>query len=899
MHVPAATYRVQLNKDFTFQDLLGILDYLEALGISTVYAAPILSAVPESMHGYDVTDPDMINPEIGTLEELRAVASALQAKGMSWLQDIVPNHMAFSPLNSRLMDVLERGGHSEYYHYFDINWQHPSKALHEKVMVPFLGSELDDCIANGELKLSFSSQGFTIDYGDACYPLSIPAYDYLAEQDGHGVLRNYFAGFVEKAISLKFRGWRDFKNEFLKNVLPGDGYRKPIDDLLAVINNDREKFLQLLDRLFYTLVYWKQTEKELNYRRFFTVNALICLRMEDEDVFQDYHRYLHALWKEKLIQGFRIDHIDGLYDPCGYIRRLQDLTEGSSYIIAEKILEAKEPLPECWPLQGTSGYEFLAHVSQLLTDRKGARRIVNFYRELVPDLPAYKQLVLNNKQLMLEHHMAGEWENLVTYFFELQLQGGYSWEKIRQALGLFMVSMPVYRIYPEEIPLEGRELDLLNKAFDKANSLAMDCQPELTYLQSLFTGVPVAMEEGKRILHFLRRLMQFTGPLTAKGVEDTTFYVYNPLISHDEVGDEPSTLGISIQEFHRKMILRQTTTPLSLNATATHDTKRGEDARLRLNVLSEMAGEWEENVRQWFSMNKRFHTVVKGKPAPTINDEYFIYQSLIGGFPEDRVVTPEFTARIQSYWVKVAREAKVNSNWENPDEEYENACQQFLQNILDHRREFLEAFLPFIRKVARFAGLYTLGQTLLKITAPGIPDTYQGTELWDLSFVDPDNRRPVSFDTRMKHVDVLLQKEKEGWESLSSFLSTHRDEGVAKLWVTMKALNFRRSHNDLFINGQYLPLTVSGKDTAAIAYARMVDKDWALVIVPLNIVSNARALEENTWNDMAVKLPEGAPEVWKNIFTGEVISFKGEIPLEGVFGKFPVALLTPAYPPAP
>jgi (1->4)-alpha-D-glucan 1-alpha-D-glucosylmutase len=895
MYIPAATYRVQLNKDFTFQELLGILDYLQALGISTVYAAPVLSAVPGSMHGYDVIDPDGINPEIGTLEELRTVALALQAKGMSWLQDIVPNHMAFSPLNSRLMDVLERGGHSEYYHYFDINWQHPSKALNEKVMVPFLGSELDDCIGNGELQLSFTQQGFTIDYFDAQYPLSIPAYDYLAEQDVHGTLRNNFTAFTENADSLKFHDWQEFKSEFFKNALADEAYRKLVDDILAAVNNDREKLLQLLDKQFYTLAYWKQTEKEINYRRFFTVNALICLRMEDEDVFNDCHRYLHALWKEKLIQGFRIDHIDGLYDPCGYIKRLQDLTQDSSYIIAEKILEAKEPLPARWPLHGTSGYEFLAHVSQLLTDRKGARRIVSFYRELVPDLPPYKQLVLHNKQLMLERHMAGEWENLVTCFFELQLQGGYSWEKIKQALGLFMVSMPVYRIYPEEIPLEGSGLDLLNKAFSTANTLTTDCKAELTYLQSLFTGIPVAAAEGKRILHFLRRLMQFTGPLTAKGVEDTTFYVYNPLISHDEVGDEPSTLGISIQEFHRKMILRQATTPLSLNATATHDTKRGEDARLRLNVLSEMAEEWEENVRQWFSLNKRFHTVVKGKPAPTINDEYFIYQSLIGGFPEDRVVTAEFIGRIQSYWVKVEREAKVNSNWESPGEEYENACYQFLQNILDHRHEFLKIFLPFTRKVARFAGLYTLGQTLLKITAPGIPDTYQGTELWDLSFVDPDNRRPVSFDTRVKYVDVLQQKEKEGWESLSSFLSAHRDEGVAKLWVTLKALNFRRSQNDLFINGQYLPLTVSGKDTVAIAYARRVDKDWVLVVVPLNIVSNARALEENTWNDMAIVLPEGAPEAWKNIFTGEVISAKGEISLEIVFGKFQVALLTSCF----
>lgn len=896
MHYPASTYRIQLNKDFTFRDLRGILDYLEALGVSTVYAAPILAATPGSMHGYDVTDPDAINPEIGMLDELRAVASLLKKKGMGWLQDIVPNHMAFGPQNSRLMDVLERGPHSEYYRYFDIHWEHPSKELNGKVMVPFLGNEPEECIGKGELKLAFSGQGFTIQYIDTQYPLSIPAYDHLITQEAQGpkdslrrLLRDTFGVFTSNALSMKRPAWQTYKTGFFKDAAAM--YREQFDELVSIINHDQESLRQLLEKQYYVLTYWKRTEQSINYRRFFTVNSLICLRMEEEEVFNDYHRFVHALWKEDLLQGLRIDHIDGLFDPSGYARRLRDLTTGNAYVIAEKILEAKEQLPEHWPLQGTSGYEFLAHVSQLFTDRRGARKILAFYRELVPDVPLYRQLVLENKRLILEQHMAGEWDNLVAFFFELQLQSGYSWEKLRQALALMMLHIPVYRIYPEQIPVTGKDLEILTKTLEAASITATDVKPELIYLQSLFTGIPATAEEGERILRFLRRLMQFTGPLTAKGVEDTTFYVYNPLISHDEVGDAPSTLGISIQEFHQKMILRQADTPLSLNATATHDTKRGEDARLRLNVLSEMPEEWEEKVRHWLSLNKRFHAVVNEKAAPTINDEYFIYQSLIGGLPEDWAVTEEFIERIRAYWVKVAREAKVNSSWDHPDEAYENACQHFLEKILDPQHTFLESFLPFVKKVARFAGLYSLGQTLLKITAPGIPDTYQGTELWDLSFVDPDNRRPVSYDVRIKYADALVKKQKEGWDPLSSFLSLHQDEGVAKLWVTMKALTFRQSRNDLFIHGRYVPLTVSGKETVAIAYARTAGERWVVVIVPLNVVANDVALKENAWNSMAVMLPDDAPKKWRNTFTGDVLTFDDRMPLEKVFEKFPLVLL--------
>ncbi|HYG19031.1 MAG TPA: malto-oligosyltrehalose synthase [Ohtaekwangia sp.] len=883
MLLPAATYRIQFNKDFSFRQLREIIDYLDMLGITTVYASPVFSAVPESMHGYDVTDPHMINPEIGSEEELRSISAGLNEKKMTWLQDIVPNHMAFSDRNFRLMDVLERGDRSEYFQYFDVDWKHPSKELYGKIMVPFLGKELHECIADREIILILDQGGLTIRYFDSAYPLSIPAYDYLLKETTDNALREQLGAIIAQAQSADYHEWRSVKENFFNIATHGPG-RKEIDRILAVINSDHEKLKHLLMHCHYALTYWKRTEQEINYRRFFTVNALICLRMEDENVFRDYHTYAARLWKEKLIHGFRIDHIDGLYDPKKYISQLRQATNASAYIIAEKILEAEEQLPEQWPLEGTSGYEFLAYTNQLFTNRKGARVILRFYRELVPDLPRYEKLVQENKEMILSRYMAGEWSNLANYFFELQLQSGYAADRTRHAIGLVMLSMPVYRIYPDSFPLRGIDLDILVRAFNEARRWSGDYKPELDYLQSLFTGPPVTADEGERILLFLKRMMQFTGPLTAKGVEDTTFYVYNPLISHDEVGDEPSTLGISIQEFHRKMIQRQANTPLSLNATATHDTKRGEDARLRLNILSGIPETWLECVKQWLSVNDDYHTLVNDQRAPTLNDEFFIYQALVGGFPHDLKITDEFVERIQAYLTKVVREAKVNSAWEAPNEAYENACNSFISGILRADSDFLHSFYPLIQKVIYLAGRSALGQTLLKITAPGIPDTYQGTELWDLSFVDPDNRRPVDYHQRKTLLEGLAEKEKQQWLAVAEYLGIHRSAGAEKLFVTWKALNFRKAYPELFVKGDYEPLPVSGADV--IAYARRHANLYVVVIIPLGIA----ALQEE-YGDATIRLPEGYPRSFRNIFSDEPYDCAGDISIGAVLSNFPVALL--------
>jgi (1->4)-alpha-D-glucan 1-alpha-D-glucosylmutase len=893
MEIPSSTYRIQLNKDFTFKQLSGIIDYLQALGISTVYAAPILRSKPGSMHGYDVVDPHTIDSEVGQEEEFKSLSTTLRQKKMTWLQDIVPNHMAFDVKNKRLMDVLERAQYSPYYNYFDINWKHQDEDLKGKICVPFLGKSLQKCIEEKELQLKFTEKGFVIDYYDTKYPLSLSAFQQLTNDSN---LKEVLKTYVETAKKTStLTEWVQFRKEWVKQISERADLQKAIEKECARINESSDCLKDVLKSQFYLLEYWKNSEQRINYRRFFTVNELICLRMEEKSVFDEYHQFLNGLYQEKLIQGVRIDHIDGLYDPTGYVNSLRALLGKDCYIIAEKILEAKEDMPGYWPIEGTSGYEFLSFVSQLITDKQGAKNLVEFYRELFPEIRPYKKLVHENKKLILENYMGGEWNNLIHLFHELNLQDQFEKERLKQALGYFMLSLPVYRIYPDKLPLEGKELEVMEEAFTKAFLEGKEYKDEIGYLRDLFIGNAEGEAKQKSVLQFLKRLMQFTGPLTAKGVEDTTFYVYNPLISHDEVGDAPSTLGITIKSFHAKMVARQKLSPLSLNATATHDTKRGEDARLRLNILSEMPDVWISHVKQWLEHNRDLHEKVNGTNAPSLNDEYFIYQTLVGGFPEDFEVTEEFVKRVQDYLIKAMREAKVNTNWSEPNEAYESACLKFIEQILKRENNFLPRFQPFVEMIYRYAHIYALAQALIKISAPGIPDIYQGCELWDLSFVDPDNRRPVDYEKRSAMLNEIQEKEKDGRDPFFRYLKAKRKEGYEKLFVTWKALNFRKLFPTVFTEGEYLPLQVTGDDTVVIAYARVLNDQWVLVVVPLALARNRQS--EQPYADELnekkyINLPENAPRRWKNVFSEEFIEADQQLYLMEVFKDFPVALLS-------
>ncbi|MEO5600053.1 MAG: malto-oligosyltrehalose synthase [Cyclobacteriaceae bacterium] len=895
MHIPSATYRIQLHKDFTFKDLQRILEYLHTLGISTIYASPIMQATPGSLHGYDVTDPHTINSELGTPDDFKTLAREVKKKDMFWLQDIVPNHMAFHIGNYRLMDVLERGPHSPYYNYFDINWNHHSPELKGKVMVPFLGKELSTCIEDGEIRLAISENGIKVKYMDTAYPLSVSAYPIiikaLENDDDDPFLRGKLNDLLSGSENIAFQAWEVLQQGFIGALEKSPADLSKLEEVIAAINDDNKKLLEVINSQYYRLCFWKETDSQINYRRFFTVNELICLRMEDKKVFEEYHTYLYKLYKDKIIHGLRIDHIDGLKDPGQYTKDLRNLVGESCYLIAEKILEAKEDMPEHWPLEGTSGYEFLSFLNQLLTHRKGAKQLLNFYKELMPDIPSYRKLIFESKTLILENYMKGEWENLTELFRLDGLQGEFDIARIKQALGLFMLSLPVYRIYPESLPLKGQSLLTVHDAFEKALLADESYIRELNYIKELFTTPPADQNANARVLSFLQRLMQFTGPLTAKGVEDTTFYIYNPLISHDEVGDAPATLGMSIQAFHEKMLIRQAATPLSLNATATHDTKRGEDARVRLNVLSRIPELWKEHVTEWIRMNATFRKEMNGKTVPQLNDEYFIYQSMVGGFPEDFQITDEWIKRVQAYLNKSLREAKVNTNWSEPDEQYEKGCNDFIKKIVGERHHFLPSFIPFIKTVYEHAMVYTLSQTLVKLTAPGIPDIYQGCELWDLSFVDPDNRRPVDYNMRMELLWQLVLKEQKGKDAVMEFLREHRQAGIEKLFVTWKTLNFRKSQPLLFIKGDYIPLQISGKDLSAAAYARKNGQSWVMVVIPLGLVKHDMNIENVSGPDQFIILPEDSPAQWTNLFTGEIFESPNQISIQDIFKEFPVALL--------
>lgn len=892
MYFPSSTYRIQLNSNYTLSQLKNIIGYLNKLGISTIYAAPITTAMKGSTHGYDVCDPDVLNNEIGTEKELEEIAEQLNEYGMGWLQDIVPNHMAFLTNNKRLTDVLERGEKSPYYNYFDINWKHPDPVYNGKVMVPFLGKDADEAIDAGEIKLVYADNGLQLACFDEHYPVAVYSYAFVFSLLDNEELDDFADTlFIEEEAALE--QWNAHKIEWLQKL---EAYKETVQQAVDKVNADKGLLRKLLSRQHYVFTWYMITKSKINFRRFFTVNQLICLRMEDEFVFDDYHKFVHGLYEKGLLQGVRIDHIDGLYAPQKYVQQLRELFGKDCYIIAEKILEYNEDIARDWDLQGTSGYEFLSFANQLLTNKTGSEKLLSFYKELVPGTKPYDQLVFEKKLSFLQEQMGGELENLLELIKELQLNENevISEDELRKTLSVLMACFPVYRIYPTEYPLDKTAVPLVNKAFERAEAHVENETAALIFFKKIFFADGTNADDDKRLL-FLKRLMQFTGPLAAKGVEDTTFFVYNPLISHNEVGEAPSALGVTVNDFHAKMQSRLLNNPNSLNASSTHDTKRGEDGRMRINALAEMPGEWIQAVNNWRQANTPYITLVDSKPAPSTNDEYFIYQSLIGSFPEDLQVTQEYIDRSLAFIEKALREAKVETTYDEPNAGYEKACKDFIVSVLNKEHNFLQSFVPFLEKIIAIASVYSLAQVIVKSTAPGIPDVYQGCEFWDLSYVDPDNRRPVNYEYRVNALNEIEAAEKQSADAALQLVQKHQKEGWEKLFVTYKILNYRNANNELFLHGKYLPIT--GNDNV-VAYARKLDDKWALVILPINIKSINDAagtlLGNIAWSDFTLTLPTGAPPKWTNIFTGESTESSGDLALKNVFAKFAVAVLVSA-----
>lgn len=901
VYIPSSTYRLQLSPKFKLKDVRKQLAYLDELGISTIYAAPFFKAKTGSEHGYDVAEAHQIGPEIGTMEEFEQLTQELKKHNMGWLQDIVPNHMAFHPENVWLMDVLEKGQKSDYFNFFDINFSHPD--FKGKVMVPFLGEPLNDILDQQQLKITLTEKGFLLNYFDNVYPASLPVYTELLDQllyqssqdEFHDELQEKVNHLKQIAASDKIVMplWDQIKSNLFKSI--EEHQKKDMQQVLDAINNDKQKLQELLEMQFYTLCHWQETEKRINYRRFFTVNELICLSMEKQDVFDKYHEFIKQLCDQNLVQGLRVDHVDGLFDPDTYLEHLRALAGEDMYLVVEKILEGEENLPENWPIQGNSGYDFLAWVSNLYTDSTGEKKLTQLYKKLVPRAAAdYEKLVFEKKMFILKDQMPGELDNLYRLLQETDLlTSEYDETQWKSALGVLLASFPVYRIYAREFPLSELANEVIEEAFKEAHKRAPEAKGQFKHFRSLFEVSDQDSEKRQQDkLYFVMRSQQFTGPLAAKGVEDTTFYNYNRLLSLNEVGNSPELFNLRRRDFHELMQYKLETYPHSINATATHDTKRGEGSRMRLEVLSELPDEWEESVQRCIEIVRK--NVPTDKPTP--NDLYFMLQTLVGVMPINGEIEDTLVERVQEYLIKAFREAKVNTSWTTPNEDYENAVIDLVKRLLQEDKEFIEAFMPFFRKTSHYGWLYSLCQTMLKVACPGVPDIYQGCELWDFSLVDPDNRRPVDYEQRQQFLDQIKQQEEKDVAQLHEQLLSDPTEGQVKLYLIYKVLNLRRQSKELFDSGSYIPLTVTGKHkNNLIAFARKQGEEWCLVVVPrllAQVVEQGELPIGQVWQDTAITLPADAPTQWKNLFGVEHVEGPSALAASDILASFPVALLT-------
>ncbi|WP_017720821.1 malto-oligosyltrehalose synthase [Kamptonema formosum] len=927
MRIPVATYRIQVNSAFNFEATKNLIPYLKELGISEIYVSPIFKARKGSSHGYDVVDHSQINPELGTPEELEALVSELQQRDMGWVQDIVPNHMAYDSQNLWLMDIMENGQDSDYSDYFDIEWNHPYEDIKGRVLAPMLGTFYGEALENGEIQLSYEESGLSVNYYSLKLPVRIESYSrflthnlgYLPRALGG---RNHpdfmkFLGifYLIKNLPSEPKGKERYDQlAFVKGLLWELYTQNPhvqefIDSNVKVFNGEKgnpESF-NLLDSLlaeqFYRLSFWKVGAEEINYRRFFTVNELICVKIQELKVFNKAHALVSKLVEEGKITGLRVDHIDGLYDPTEYLKRLRQKV-GTAYITVEKILELKENLPEGWPIQGTSGYDFLNYLNGIFCRRETERKFTEIYSNFTDCHSSYQRLCLEKKHLIVDKNFAGDVDNLAQILKKIAGQSrrssDFTLNGLKRTLSEVLALFPVYRTYVNGDGMREDDRAYIQEVIEEAKKRIPLLLNELNFIENLLLREfekPLPPEDAQR-LHFVMRLQQVTGPLMAKGIEDTLFYVYNRLISLNEVGGNPGKFGITAEEFHSFNQQQMAHWPHKMNATATHDTKRGEDARARLNVLSEIPEEWEKQVKRWSEINRSHKIEVGGRAVPAANDEYFFYQTLVGAFPGYESERAEFVGRVKDYMLKSVREAKLHTAWLRPDTEYEEGFLAFVGKVLDpsDSNEFVKEFLPFQKWVAGYGIFNSLSQTLLKIASPGVPDFYQGTELWDLSMVDPDNRRPVNFDRRIWFLQELKEKAKTDILKLLQALLSDKEDGRIKFFLTFQALQARCQNLEVFQTGDYQPLKVAGKfKEHIVAFARSSGDTTAIAVAPRFLTAlvtpEGYPLGEQVWADTHIEIPQGAPSFWHNAITEQTISGGDKMAISEILQHFPVALL--------
>ncbi len=844
MKIPLATYRVQLNKEFNFESLEEVLPYLKELGVSHVYASPIFKAKKGSVHGYNIVDPNKISDELGGPEGFENLIRKISDYGLEWIQDIVPNHVSYSLENKIVTDLMRKGADSDFRSFLDVDWNHPVHILKGRILAPFLADPYEECLKQGQIALVYDD-GFKIKYRDLKFPVSDNITESLLKSSStEATIRRY--------------------------------------------NNNRRLLDDLLSKQFFALAYWKTALKQINYRRFFDIIDLIGLRMEYSEVFEETHRLIFDLMASTKISGLRVDHIDGLFKPRDYLQKLRSHLP-DAYMIVEKILSDDERLPDSWPVEGTSGYDFLANVNAIFVKESNEIKIDSLYKKFTGNTQTFSESSYESKKYVIQNLFLGDVRNLARLllqsFRRLNYEREFNRLRLIEAVVELLACFPVYRTYLDEANTKGDDENFrvsLKLAEQKNKNLAN----EFAAIDYLLKECPSSPEA----LHAIMRLQQFTGSIMAKGFEDTVFYRYNRLLSLNEVGSNPDRFGASIGAFHEFNKTRLCGWPLSLNTTSTHDTKRGEDARARLNVVSEILSEFTKRIWKWAELNRNLKSKIKNNPIPDSNEEYYLYQILLCSYPF-MIDVPEFELRIKMHMIKALREAKLNSAWISPNLNYEEATAAFICEILRNQR-FMDDFLPFQKKISFYGLFNSLSQTLLKITSPGIPDFYQGTELWDLNLVDPDNRRPVDFKKRQR---LLSEISKLKPQEASKLLKNYYD-AKAKLYVINKSLRFRREAKSLFEKGAYVPLKVEGAEKEhVIAFCREKGSKSAIVIAPrllTSLVKYPSEWEEADWKETHIEIPKSKSSSWTNIFTGKNLqSRSGRIFLKEALNDFPVALL--------
>ena len=953
--IPVSTYRLQFNRDFTFEQARALAEYFGELGVTDFYSSPVLKARPGSVHGYDIVDHTQVNPELGGEEPLGELLRALRGGGMGFLVDVVPNHMSIASAENRWwQDVLENGPSSPYARYFDIDWNPPNPSLKNRVLLPILGDQFGLVLERQELRVSYRDGAFFLHYWETQLPVAARTTTPVLRLALEGVRGRLdesdpraleFESIITALEHLPPRTETDpaalrvrrLEKEVVRRrlstlVKESNEVRAAVHDALARLNGtpDRPESFDLLEELIsnqaYRLSFWRVASDEINYRRFFDINELAAVRVEERPVFTAVHEVILRLVRQGLVTGLRVDHVDGLLDPLKYLADLQREAappgpEGGAgapfYVVVEKILGHDELLRRDWPVHGTTGYEFMNLLNGVFVDASNAQALRELYADFTGSRVKFSDLLYECKRLILKAAMSSELYVLSRRLLRLaewrRYTRDFTLNSLHHALTEVIACFPVYRSYIRRTQESVSPDDRLNinaavraakrrnptqdpSIFDFIASLLLLNDPKGT----------TAPERAER-REFALRFQQLTSPVTAKGLEDTAFYRFYPLASLNEVGGEPALIGVPLERFHERNRDRQESSPHTLSATSTHDTKRGEDTRARINVLSEVPEEWNRAVHRWHDLNRAKRARLDGGPAPDPNEEYLIYQTLVGTWPLAGLGDGEraaYTGRVQEYMQKALKEAKLHTSWINPEEEYERAVRDFVGALLDPATaaDFLRDFEEFQKLTARAGILNSLAQALLKAVAPGVPDFYQGTELWAYTLVDPDNRRPVDYELRRALLASLREVGEGHVTEFAEGLLERPGDGRVKMYVTARALNLRRERAELFARGAYLPLRAEGRRAEnVVAFARALDGESVIALAGrfftrLGVGREGRLrLSAAAWRDTTLRLDELEGGRYRDAFTGrEFDTAGGALTVGEVLSPLPVALLTRA-----